>query len=39
MAMHKPPAWLKPGSMVEVEIEKPGRLINSIMEGSAFDAR
>ena len=38
MAMHKPPAWLKPGSMVEVEIEKLGRPINPIAEGSAPDA-
>jgi 2,4-didehydro-3-deoxy-L-rhamnonate hydrolase len=38
MAMHKPPAWLKPGSIVEVEIGKPGRLINPITEGPASDA-
>jgi 2-keto-4-pentenoate hydratase/2-oxohepta-3-ene-1,7-dioic acid hydratase in catechol pathway len=38
MAMRKSPAWLKPGSIVEVEIEKPGRLINPITEGAAPDA-
>ena len=38
MAMHKPPAWLNPGSIVEVEIEKVGRLINPITEGPAPDA-
>lgn len=37
-AMHKPPAWLKPGSIVEVEIDKLGRLVNPITEGSAPDA-
>jgi 2,4-diketo-3-deoxy-L-fuconate hydrolase len=36
--MHKPPAWLKPGSIVEVEIEKLGRLVNPITEGPAADA-
>jgi len=36
--MHKPPAWLKPGSTVEVEVEKLGRLINPITEGLAPDA-
>ena len=36
--MHKPPAWLKPGSTVEVEVEKLGRLINPIAEGPAPDA-
>lgn len=36
--MHKPPAWLKPGSTVEVEVEKLGRLINPITEGPAPDA-
>jgi 2,4-diketo-3-deoxy-L-fuconate hydrolase len=36
--MHKPPAWLKPGSIVEVEVEKLGRLTNPITEGPAPDA-
>jgi len=36
--MHKPPAWLKPGSQVEVEVENLGRLINPIIEGPAADA-
>jgi 2-keto-4-pentenoate hydratase/2-oxohepta-3-ene-1,7-dioic acid hydratase in catechol pathway len=36
--MHKPPAWLKPGSIVEVEVENLGRLINPITEGPAPDA-
>jgi 2,4-diketo-3-deoxy-L-fuconate hydrolase len=36
--MHKPAAWLKPGSVVEVEIEKLGRLINPITEGPVTDA-
>ena len=36
--MHKPPAWLKPGSIVEVEVENLGRLVNSITEGPAPDA-
>ncbi len=36
--MHKPPAWLKPGSIVEVEVEGLGRLTNSITEGPAPDA-
>jgi 2-keto-4-pentenoate hydratase/2-oxohepta-3-ene-1,7-dioic acid hydratase in catechol pathway len=38
MAMYKPPAWLETGSIVEVEIEKLGRLINPITEGPAPDA-
>ena len=37
-AMHKPPAWLKPGSTVEVEVEGLGRLHNPIIEGPAPDA-
>jgi 2-keto-4-pentenoate hydratase/2-oxohepta-3-ene-1,7-dioic acid hydratase in catechol pathway len=37
-ALHKPPAWLKPGSVVEVEVEGLGRLQNSIIEGPAPDA-
>jgi 2,4-diketo-3-deoxy-L-fuconate hydrolase len=36
--MHKPPAWLKQGSVVEVEVEGLGRLSNPITEGSAPDA-
>ncbi len=36
--MHKPPAWLKPGSTVEVEVEGLGRLTNPITEGPASDA-
>jgi 2,4-diketo-3-deoxy-L-fuconate hydrolase len=39
MAMQKPPACLEPGSIVEVEIEKLGRLIIPITEGPASDAR
>ena len=38
MAMTKPPAWLEPGSIVEVDIEKLGRLVNPITEGPAPDA-
>jgi hypothetical protein len=38
MAMHQPPAWLETGSIVEVEIGKPGRLTNSITKGPAPDA-
>ena len=38
MAMHKPPAWLKAGSIVEVEIDKLGGPINPITEGPAPDA-
>jgi 2,4-diketo-3-deoxy-L-fuconate hydrolase len=38
MAMHNPPAWLKPGSIVEVDIEKLGRLTNPITEGLTPDA-
>ncbi|MEA2892810.1 MAG: 2,4-didehydro-3-deoxy-L-rhamnonate hydrolase [Bradyrhizobium sp.] len=38
MAMHKPPAWLELGSIVEVEVEKLGRLVNPITEGPAPDA-
>jgi 2,4-didehydro-3-deoxy-L-rhamnonate hydrolase len=37
-ALHKPPAWLKPGSIVEVEVEGLGRLHNPIIEGPAPDA-
>lgn len=37
-ALHKPPAWLKPGSTVEVEVEGLGRLRNPIIEGPASNA-
>jgi 2,4-didehydro-3-deoxy-L-rhamnonate hydrolase len=37
-ALHNPPAWLKPGSTVEVEVEGLGRLQNPIIEGPAPDA-
>jgi 2-keto-4-pentenoate hydratase/2-oxohepta-3-ene-1,7-dioic acid hydratase in catechol pathway len=36
--LHKPPAWLQPGSTVEVEVEGLGRLTNPITEGPAPDA-
>jgi 2,4-didehydro-3-deoxy-L-rhamnonate hydrolase len=36
--LHKPPAWLKPGSTVEVEVQGLGRLRNPIIEGPAPDA-
>ncbi len=36
--LHKPPAWLQPGSTVEVEVEGLGRLHNPIIEGPAPDA-
>jgi 2-keto-4-pentenoate hydratase/2-oxohepta-3-ene-1,7-dioic acid hydratase in catechol pathway len=36
--LHKPPAWLKPGSVVEAEVEGLGRLQNPITEGPAQDA-
>ncbi len=36
--LHKPPAWLRPGSTVEVEVEGLGRLANPITEGPAPDA-
>jgi 2-keto-4-pentenoate hydratase/2-oxohepta-3-ene-1,7-dioic acid hydratase in catechol pathway len=36
--LHKPPAWLKPGSTVIAEVEGLGRLQNPIVEGPAFDA-
>ena len=35
-ALHTPPAWLKPGSTVEVEVEGLGRLHNPIIEGPAL---
>jgi 2,4-didehydro-3-deoxy-L-rhamnonate hydrolase len=37
-ALHTPPAWLKPGSTVEVEVEGLGRLKNPIVEGPPLDA-
>jgi 2,4-diketo-3-deoxy-L-fuconate hydrolase len=37
-ALRKPPAWLKPGSTVEVEVDGLGRLQNPIIEGPAPDA-
>jgi 2-keto-4-pentenoate hydratase/2-oxohepta-3-ene-1,7-dioic acid hydratase in catechol pathway len=37
-AMHKPPAWLKPGSTVTARVEHLGQLANPITEGPAFDA-
>jgi 2,4-didehydro-3-deoxy-L-rhamnonate hydrolase len=36
--LHKPPAWLQPGSTVEVEVEGLGRLTNPITEGLTPDA-
>jgi 2,4-diketo-3-deoxy-L-fuconate hydrolase len=36
--LHTPPAWLQPGSTVEVEVEGLGRLTNPITEGPAPDA-
>ncbi|RZN34847.1 fumarylacetoacetate hydrolase family protein [Bradyrhizobium sp. Leo121] len=36
--LHKPPAWLRPGSTVEVEVQGLGRLQNPIIEGPAPDA-
>jgi 2,4-didehydro-3-deoxy-L-rhamnonate hydrolase len=36
--LHKPPAWLRPGSTVEVEVQGLGRLQNPIIEGPALDA-
>ena len=37
-AMHRPPAWLKPGSSVIAAVEGLGELANPITEGPAFDA-
>lgn len=34
-ALHKPPAWLKPGSIVDMQVEGLGRLVNPIIEGPA----
>ncbi|MFH0296700.1 fumarylacetoacetate hydrolase family protein [Bradyrhizobium sp. 31Argb] len=36
--LHKPPAWLRPGSTVEVEVQGLGRLQNPIIEGPTPDA-
>ena len=36
--LHTPPAWLQPGSTVEVEVEGLGRLHNPIFEGPTPDA-
>jgi 2,4-didehydro-3-deoxy-L-rhamnonate hydrolase len=36
--LHKPPAWLRPGSTVAVHVEGLGRLTNPITEGPAPDA-
>lgn len=35
-AMHNPPAWLTPGSTVNVEVEGFGRLSNPVQRGEAF---
>jgi 2,4-diketo-3-deoxy-L-fuconate hydrolase len=35
-AMHQPPAWLRPGSTVTVEVQGFGRLSNPILQGEAF---
>jgi 2-keto-4-pentenoate hydratase/2-oxohepta-3-ene-1,7-dioic acid hydratase in catechol pathway len=37
-AMHKPPAWLQPGTSVSVWVEGLGHLINPLIEGPAPDA-
>ena len=34
-ALHKPPAWLRPGSIVTMQVQGLGRLVNSITEGPA----
>jgi 2,4-diketo-3-deoxy-L-fuconate hydrolase len=36
--LHKPPAWLRPGSTVEVNVQGLGRLQNPIIEGPTPDA-
>jgi 2-keto-4-pentenoate hydratase/2-oxohepta-3-ene-1,7-dioic acid hydratase in catechol pathway len=38
-AMHKPPAWLQPGSTVSVRVEGLGHLVNPLIEGPAPDVR
>lgn len=38
-AMHQPPAWLKAGSTVSVEVEGIGRLSNPVATGVPFVAR
>ncbi|MEY2592434.1 MAG: hypothetical protein RI972_123 [Pseudomonadota bacterium] len=35
-AMHKPEAWLRPGSTVTIEVEGLGRLVNPVAEGEPF---
>lgn len=37
-AMHKPPAWLKPGSTVAASVERLGCLANPIIEGPPLHA-
>jgi 2-keto-4-pentenoate hydratase/2-oxohepta-3-ene-1,7-dioic acid hydratase in catechol pathway len=34
-ALHDPPAWLRPGSTVEVEVEGLGRLSNPVVQGAS----
>jgi 2,4-diketo-3-deoxy-L-fuconate hydrolase len=36
-AMHKPPAWLKPGTSVRVSVEGLGYLTNPVIEGPAVN--
>jgi 2,4-didehydro-3-deoxy-L-rhamnonate hydrolase len=36
-AMHKPPAWLKPGTSVRVSVEGLGQLSNPVIEGPAVN--
>jgi 2,4-diketo-3-deoxy-L-fuconate hydrolase len=38
-AMHQPPAWLRPGATVAMQVEGLGHLVNPITEGPAPDAR
>jgi 2,4-diketo-3-deoxy-L-fuconate hydrolase len=35
-AMHQPPAWLRPGTTITVEVEGIGRLVNPIEAGDPF---
>ncbi|WP_418317958.1 fumarylacetoacetate hydrolase family protein [Piscinibacter sakaiensis] len=35
-AMHEPPAWLRPGTTISVEVEGIGRLVNPIEAGVPF---
>ena len=37
-ALHKPPAWLKAGSTVTMQVQGLGRLVNPIIEGPAIAA-